>query len=336
MTSIFTRCFPVLRALALYALFVVGVAQAQPVLPVTGHLDFGTFGVFPASSNTSIFRAEELAISNPFDPLQGGRLFGRISADLAGGAIRGAQEVFVPWDRGAAVETRGRVAPVFAIAPLPGKAPGLIPVSVDFLVSGDFNVDDLLFGPSGKAIHTFDANVLMRNVSTNSGTLVQAGYRYERSVANSGTGVSDSASHTPSTFEVSALYNASVDRFGPLRSEYLQGFQNIGLHIDFLYNTAGGALISVAATVASTSAAQHGAASADWINSALLDLRLPEGYALVDSSGNRLDYNWNGNGGIPLPAIPEPESWLLFCTGLGTLLAWNQRRLRVPRSAATL
>jgi hypothetical protein len=58
---------------------------------------------------------------------------------------------------------------------------------------------------------------------------VEASHRYQRSAANSGTGVSDGASHTPSTFAAGAAFNARVDRFGPLASEFLQGFQNIGL-----------------------------------------------------------------------------------------------------------
>ncbi|MPZ47002.1 MAG: PEP-CTERM sorting domain-containing protein [Betaproteobacteria bacterium] len=165
----------------------------------------------------------------------------------------------------------------------------------------------------------------MRNVSTNSSTLVSARYTYTWMAANGGSGVTESFSHTPDTFvtpfAAPGTYNADIDN--PLAGEYRHGFDNIRLHIDFPYNVFGGALIGVDARIESFSAALDGAAAGDWFNSAVLDLTLPEGYFIADGSGNPLALNWDGTGGVT--AIPEPETYLLLLVGLG-LLGYIARR----------
>jgi len=319
------------RLLPALALATLGAAASATAQPVTGRIELGNVPFF-SSGASSVFRSEVLLLPNPFDPVgDPARLFGTISADLVDGAIRGEQALRIPWSSLQQVEVFGRVSPIVRIEPEPGVTPRSIQVALDLFVSADFLIDKFLFGPAGSASNTFDAFLAMRSVSSNSGTLVRASYRYSWTSDNSSTGVTDSFSHTPTTFEAGAAFDATVERFGPLQSEYMQGFKNIGLHIEFPYVPASGTLIELTADVLGILSGRDAGQSGDWVNSALLDLHLPPGYFLADSDGNRLAFNWDGTGGNGVPAVPEPETWLLFAAGAALLALKRRHRRQDPR-----
>ena len=173
----------------------------------------------------------------------------------------------------------------------------------------------------------------MRNVSSNSGTLVSARYSYLWTAANGGSGITESFSHTPTTFvtpfAAPGLFHATVTADDPLDAEFRHGFNDIRLHIDFPYSPGSGTLIELTSTIVSASGALAGAAHGEWFDSAVLDLRLPAGYFVADEDGNPIAFNWDGiDSSAVAAAVPEPGTWLLFATGGTVLFAFDWRRRR--------
>jgi hypothetical protein len=319
-----------IRAWVLLILAAAGVARAQP-LPVTGSLDFGQGAVFSASGNTSVSLSQQLSFPNPFDTSgRDGTAFGTLSSDLPSGAIRGEQGVNVPFASSRVIDIETRFNPIVTIQPGPDFLPGVRQITLDLVLNGLFQIPTPLFGPGGTAVNFFDVRLLMRDVTNNTGTLVDAAYRYNWSAANSGTGVSESFSHTPFTFAAGAGFNASVGPDDPLSGEFKQGFRDMRLHIDFPYDVGSGTLIQLETQIRSFSSVFFAGAAGDWENSAILHLTLPQGTFLADSSGNPLPYNWDGTGGVGVTPIPEPETWALFVAGLG-LISLARRRRKLPR-----
>ena len=261
------------------------------------------------------------------------RWFGKVLADVKDGVIKGEQDIRRPLARGDQSEVTGRLSPLITIEPKPGVPPGTIQVPLDLVVSGQFEIPSFLFGPAGSARNTFDARLAMRNVSSNSSTLVSASYRYIWSAANGGSGVTESFSHTPTTFvtpfAAPGVFNASVTSDDPLDDEFRHGFNDIRLHIDFPYSAGSGTLIELTSSIVSSSSAVDGAAHGEWFDSAVLDLRLPDGYFVADENGNALAFNWDGiDSSATAAAVPEPGTWLLLATGGTVLIAFDWRRRR--------
>lgn len=327
------RHFPTLRVLILVTLLGPVATQAAPV---TGIIDFGRTGlVVGAEDDDFVFLSEErffpADVTNPAGPVV--RFFGKVLADVEDGVIKGEQDMRRPFIRGDQSEVTGRLSPLLTIEPKPGVPPGTIQIPLDLVVTGQFEIPSFLFGPTGSARNTFDATLRMRNVSSNSGTLVSARYMYEWAAANSASGVTESFSHTPTTFVTPfappGLFNASVTPDDPRNAEFRTGFKDIRLHIDFPYSAGSGTLIELTSSIVSASGAFDGAAHGEWFNSAVLDLRLPDGYFVADENGNALAFNWDGiDSSAAAAAVPEPGTWLLFATGGTVLFALDWRRRR--------
>ena len=313
------------RALLLLGSLLPLAAPAAVNAPARGFMDFGRGLVFNvADDQLAVISRELIAPADPANPAGPSiRWFGQSRADLIDGVLGGEQQIRRPGAGGDAVEVRAHLQPIVKFEPVPGVPAGtVIQVHVDMVVAGQFDIPTFLFGPAGRGVNRFDATLRMRNVSNNSGTLVDARYGYQWSKQNASSGVTETFSHTPNIFAVSPAFHSSVVVPDPLANQYRHGFDSIEMHIDFPYSLGSGALIGLDASIVSVSSAFDGGANGNWLDSAVLNLTLPEGVIVADESGIPLALAWDG---VAAP-IPEASTWLMFATGLLVLGIGMKRR----------
>jgi hypothetical protein len=329
------RPHAVYRALVLLGSLSPLLAAAAVNAPASGFLDFGRGVAFGAEDDRlAVISREFITPADPANPAGPSiRFFGHARADLVDGVLRGEQQIRRPNPAGDSAEVRARLLPLLTFEPTASVPAGtVIQVHVDMVVSGQFEIPNFLFGPSGQASNGFDATLRMRNVSNNSGTLVDARYNYQWSKQNASSGVTETFSHTPNSFAVSPAFHSSVVVPDPLANEYRHGFDSIEMHIDFPYSLGSGALIGLDASIVSSSFAFDGGASGNWLNAAVLDLTLPAGVIVADENGIPLALAWDG---VAAP-IPEASTGLLFATGLLVLgIGANRRRSAALRRTGT-